>query len=88
MSIVGVVKTGSKSIGLDHCTHQPRFQALTSILPDTGQVATWPEFLRVFFGWWNMVEPQGVGFLVTSTEEMPSSELRKDEEPKIVAQLC
>lgn len=62
-------KTGSKSIGLDHCTHQPRFQALTSILPDTGQVATWPEFLRVFFGWWNMVEPQGVGFLVPPLRE-------------------
>ena len=34
------------------------------------------------------MELEGVGYLVTSTEGMPSSELRKDEEPKIVAQLC
>ena len=33
------------------------------------------------------MELEGVGFLVTSTEGIPSSELRKDE-PKIVAQLC
>ena len=34
------------------------------------------------------MEPEGVGFLIPSTEGIPSSELRKDEEPKIVTQLC
>lgn len=72
---------------MDHCTHQPRFQALTSILPDTGQVATWPAFVRFFW----LVEHGGTarcGFSRPSPEGMRSSELRKDEEPKIVTQLC